>query len=35
MNRLTEDLLTMARADSQEAMLRPAPVRADVLIRDR
>ena len=34
MNRLTEDLLTMARADSQEAMLRPAPVRADVLIRD-
>jgi len=34
MNRLTEDLLTMARVDSQEAMVRPAPVRADVLIRD-
>jgi two-component system phosphate regulon sensor histidine kinase PhoR len=34
MNRLTEDLLTMARVDSQEAVVRPAPVRADLLIRD-
>ena len=34
MNRLTEDLLTMARVDSHEAVVRPAPVRADVLIRD-
>jgi two-component system phosphate regulon sensor histidine kinase PhoR len=34
MNRLTEDLLTMARVESREAALRPAAVRADVLIRD-
>jgi two-component system phosphate regulon sensor histidine kinase PhoR len=34
MNRLTEDLLTMARVDSHEAEMRPAAVRADVLIRD-
>jgi two-component system phosphate regulon sensor histidine kinase PhoR len=34
MNRLTEDLLTMARVESQEAEMRPAPVRADVLVRD-
>jgi two-component system phosphate regulon sensor histidine kinase PhoR len=34
MNRLTEDLLTMARVESQEAELHPAPVRADVLVRD-
>jgi two-component system phosphate regulon sensor histidine kinase PhoR len=34
MNRLTEDLLTMARVESPEAELRPAPVRADVLVRD-
>jgi two-component system phosphate regulon sensor histidine kinase PhoR len=34
MSRLTEDLLTMARVDSQEAEMRPAPVRADALIRD-
>ena len=34
MNRLTEDLLTMARVESQELEMRPAPVRADVLVRD-
>ncbi|GAC1420617.1 MAG: hypothetical protein NVSMB62_14750 [Acidobacteriaceae bacterium] len=34
MNRLTEDLLTMARVESQEAELHPAPVRADLLVRD-
>jgi two-component system phosphate regulon sensor histidine kinase PhoR len=34
MNRLTEDLLIMARVDSQETEVRPAPVRADVLIQD-
>ena len=34
MNRLTEDLLTMARVESSEQELRPAPVRADVLVAD-
>jgi len=34
MNRLTEDLLTMARVESQEAELHPAPVRSDQLVRD-
>lgn len=34
MNRLTEDLLTMARVDSQEAPMHAGPVRADALIRD-
>jgi len=34
MNRLTEDLLTMARVESQEAEMHPAPVRADALVRD-
>jgi two-component system phosphate regulon sensor histidine kinase PhoR len=34
MNRLTEDLLTMARVESQEAEMHPAPVRADTLVRD-
>jgi two-component system phosphate regulon sensor histidine kinase PhoR len=34
MNRLTEDLLTMARVESQETKLQRAPVRADVLVRD-
>jgi len=34
MNRLTEDLLTMARVESQEAKLHPAPVRSDQLVRD-
>jgi two-component system phosphate regulon sensor histidine kinase PhoR len=34
MNRLTEDLLTMARVESNEATIRPVPVRADVLVRD-
>ncbi len=34
MNRLTEDLLTMARVESQEAEMHPAPVRADLLVRD-
>jgi two-component system phosphate regulon sensor histidine kinase PhoR len=34
MNRLTEDLLTMARVESREAELHPEPVRADVLVRD-
>jgi two-component system phosphate regulon sensor histidine kinase PhoR len=34
MNRLTEDLLTMTRVESREAEMHPAPVRADVLVRD-
>jgi two-component system phosphate regulon sensor histidine kinase PhoR len=34
MSRLTEDLLTMARVESREAVLHPKPVRADVLVRD-
>ncbi len=34
MNRLTEDLLTMARVESPESKMHPAPVRADVLVRD-
>jgi two-component system phosphate regulon sensor histidine kinase PhoR len=34
MNRLTEDLLTMARVESREAELHPALVRADLLVRD-
>jgi two-component system, OmpR family, phosphate regulon sensor histidine kinase PhoR len=34
MNRLTEDLLTLARVESQEAKMHPAPVRSDVLVRD-
>jgi two-component system phosphate regulon sensor histidine kinase PhoR len=34
MNRLTEDLLLMARAESSEGELHPVPVRSDILIRD-
>jgi two-component system phosphate regulon sensor histidine kinase PhoR len=34
MNRLTEDLLVMARVETASVELRPAPVPADVLIRD-
>jgi two-component system phosphate regulon sensor histidine kinase PhoR len=34
MNRLTEDLLVMARVESSEQELRPGPVAADVLVRD-
>ena len=34
MNRLTEDLLVMARVESSEQDLHPAPVRADALVRD-
>ncbi len=34
MNRLTEDLLVMARVESAEQELHPAPVRADLLVRD-
>ena len=34
MSRLTEDLLTMARVESQENEVHPAPVRADLLVRD-
>jgi two-component system phosphate regulon sensor histidine kinase PhoR len=34
MNRLTEDLLLMARVESQEAEMNPGPVRADMLVRD-
>jgi len=34
MNRLTEDLLTMARVESHESELHPRAVRADVLVRD-
>lgn len=34
MQRLTEDLLTMARVESSESELRPEPVAADQLVRD-
>jgi two-component system phosphate regulon sensor histidine kinase PhoR len=34
MNRLTEDLLVMARVESSEQELHPVPVRADILVRD-
>ncbi|HXE07653.1 MAG TPA: ATP-binding protein [Acidobacteriaceae bacterium] len=34
MNRLVEDLLTMARVESPENELHPAPIQADVLVRD-
>jgi two-component system phosphate regulon sensor histidine kinase PhoR len=34
MSRLTEDLLTMARVESREAVLHPRSVCADVLVRD-
>ena len=34
MNRLTEDLLMMARVESSEQELHPAPIPADILIRD-
>jgi two-component system phosphate regulon sensor histidine kinase PhoR len=34
MNRLTEDLLVMARVDSSEQELHPGPVPADILVRD-
>jgi len=34
MNRLTEDLLLMARVESSEQELHPGPVRADILVRD-
>jgi two-component system phosphate regulon sensor histidine kinase PhoR len=34
MNRLTEDLLVMARVESSEQELHPVPVRADMLVRD-
>ncbi len=34
MNRLTEELLVMARIDASEQELHPAPIRADVLVRD-
>jgi two-component system phosphate regulon sensor histidine kinase PhoR len=34
MNRLTEDLLVMARVESAEEKLNPAPVAADTLVRD-
>jgi two-component system, OmpR family, phosphate regulon sensor histidine kinase PhoR len=34
MNRLTEDLLVMARVESSEQELHPAPVPADILVRD-
>jgi two-component system phosphate regulon sensor histidine kinase PhoR len=34
MNRLTEDLLTMARVESQEAEMHPGRVGADVLVQD-
>ena len=34
MSRLTEDLLVMARVEAASVALNPAPVRADVLIRD-
>ena len=34
MNRLTEDLLMMARVESSEQDLHPAPVRSDMLVRD-
>jgi len=34
MNRLTEDLLVMARVESSEQDLHPAPIAADLLVRD-
>jgi two-component system phosphate regulon sensor histidine kinase PhoR len=34
MNRLTEDLLVMARVESAEEDLHPAPIAADLLVRD-
>lgn len=34
MSRLTEDLLTMARVESREAVLHPRLVRADLLVQD-
>ena len=34
MNRLTEDLLVMARVEAPKADLHPAPVPADILVRD-
>jgi two-component system phosphate regulon sensor histidine kinase PhoR len=34
MNRLTEDLLVMARVESSEQELHPIPIRADMLVRD-
>jgi two-component system phosphate regulon sensor histidine kinase PhoR len=34
MNRLTEDLLVMARVDSSEQDLHPIPIAADLLVRD-
>jgi two-component system, OmpR family, phosphate regulon sensor histidine kinase PhoR len=34
MNRLTEDLLVMARVESSEQELHPIPIRADILVRD-
>jgi two-component system phosphate regulon sensor histidine kinase PhoR len=34
MNRLTEDLLLMARVESSEQELHPGPVPADILVRD-
>lgn len=34
MNRLTEDLLVMARVESSEQKLRPVPIPADILVRD-
>lgn len=34
MNRLTEDLLVMARVESSEQELHPVPIPADVLVRD-
>jgi two-component system phosphate regulon sensor histidine kinase PhoR len=34
MNRLTEDLLVMARVESTEQEFHPAPIPADVLVRD-
>ncbi len=34
MNRLTEDLLVMARVEAAEEKLHPAPIPADILVRD-
>ncbi len=34
MNRLTEDLLVMARVESSEQVLTPTPLRPDLLVRD-
>ena len=34
MNRLTEDLLVMARVESSEQELHPGPIPADILVRD-